>query len=221
MAESMLEKKLKGWQPGFVPLVFKAFCVVMIASAFVVPLIFVALPFLELFNDMAVQPKGKTQSLYGRLAGEEAVVERLPPKGAIPMDHFPYHLEGKDEKTAKEAEATLTNPLLRTEENMLLGKKQFEIYCWTCHGKGGLGDGPIVGPDLFPAPPSLHTDTVRNFKDGRIFHIITRGQNTMPSYADKLTPEERWAAAHYLRALQYAHEHGSTEENEKAEDARK
>lgn len=221
MPENVLERKLKGWVPGFSPIVFKAFCVCMIASAFVVPLIFVALPFLEIFNDMAVQPKGKTQGLYGRLANEPAVVERAPPEGAIPTGYFPYHLEGKDEKTARKAEATLTNPLLRTEENMFLGKKQFEIYCWTCHGKGGEGDGPIVGPDLFPAPPSLHTDTARKFKDGRIFHIISRGQNTMPSYADKLTPEERWAVTHYLRALQYAHEHGSTEENENTEDTKK
>ena len=66
------------------------------------------------------------------------------------------------------------------------------------------GTGPIVGPALFPAPPSLHTKAARDFKDGRIFHVITRGQNTMPSYADKLTVEDRWAVIHFVRALQRA-----------------
>jgi len=85
-----------------------------------------------------------------------------------------------------------------------LGRKLFNQYCITCHGEEGHGDGPIIGPDLFPAPPSLHTDTAKKFKDGRIFHNISRGQNTMPSYADKLTVEERWAVVLYVRALQRA-----------------
>jgi mono/diheme cytochrome c family protein len=195
---------LKQWSPRFSPGAFKAGLVAVVAAAFVIPLVFVAIPYLEILNDMAVQPKGKAQDHYGSLSGEKLIVERDPPAGTIPMGYYPYHLEGKEEEVAKVAEATLENPVTPTMETLELGRKLFDYYCFTCHGTMGEGDGAIVGPDLFPAPPSLHTDQAQKFKDGRIFHVITRGQNTMPSYADKFTRDERWAIIHYVRALQRA-----------------
>jgi len=199
-----LKKKLESWSPRFKPDALKVFIVTMVAAAFVVPLALVALPYLELFNDMAVQPKGKTQSLHGSLLGESLVVERAPVEGTIPMGYFPYHLEGKETETADVAEQILANPMPRTEESMKRGQKLYNYYCITCHGEMGEGDGPIVGPNLFPAPPSLHTETAKKYKDGRIFHVISRGQNTMPSYADKFTADERWAIIHYVHALHRA-----------------
>ena len=56
----------------------------------------------------------------------------------------------------------------------------------------------------FPNPPSLHSEKVRNWKDGNIFHVITEGQNIMPSYSSQLTRQERWAVVLYIRALQRA-----------------
>lgn len=198
------QEKLARWAPRFSPLMFKATLVVFVAAAFAVPLFIVAVPYLDLFNDMAVQPKGKAQSEYGLLQGSALIVERPPVAGTIPIDHYPYHLEGKDEKTAKIAEETLSNQLEPTMKVLEEGQRLFNYYCITCHGPQGEGNGPIIGPDLFPAPPSMHTDTARAFKDGKIFHIITRGQNTMPAHADKFTIDERWAIIHYVRALQRA-----------------
>ena len=132
------------------------------------------------------------------------IVDRMPAPETLPMGYGPYPFTGKDEKTAKLAEQALVNPLRPTMDVLERGQKIFHDYCRTCHGVEGQGDGPIVGPNLFPAPPSLHTDVVRNFPDGRIFHIITRGQNAMPSYADKITPRDRWAVIHFVRALQRA-----------------
>ncbi len=37
-----------------------------------------------------------------------------------------------------------------------------------------------------------------------IYHIITNGQNVMPSYASQITREERWAIVNYIRVLQRA-----------------
>jgi mono/diheme cytochrome c family protein len=128
----------------------------------------------------------------------------MPVAGTVPMNYVAYPLAGKDEKTAALAGQQLRNPLTPTMVVLERGRKVFADYCQTCHGSEGQGDGPIVGPGLFPAPPSLHTPTAQQFKDGRIFHVITRGQNTMPSYADKLTVADRWAAIHYVRALQRA-----------------
>jgi hypothetical protein len=67
-----------------------------------------------------------------------------------------------------------------------------------------MGDGPAVGPDRMPAPPSLHTDAVKGFEDGHIYHIITAGKEKMPSYASRIRPMDRWAVVNYLHVLHRA-----------------
>ncbi len=39
-------------------------------------------------------------------------------------------------------------------------------------------------------------------KDGQIFHVLTFGQNNMPSYASQLSREDRWNVITYVRSLQ-------------------
>jgi mono/diheme cytochrome c family protein len=75
-------------------------------------------------------------------------------------------------------------------------------YCVVCHGPKGDGQGYIV--PKFPMPPSLYSPKVTNWPDGRIYHVITHGQNLMPSYASQILPEDRWAVIHYVRALERA-----------------
>jgi mono/diheme cytochrome c family protein len=48
------------------------------------------------------------------------------------------------------------------------------------------------------------TNRIINYSDGRIYHIITTGQNVMPSYSRQITKEERWAIVDYIRVLQRA-----------------
>ncbi len=94
------------------------------------------------------------------------------------------------------------NPQPLTEKSLNLGRKKFNIYCSPCHGMYARGKSRLRGQ--FPSPPSLHSAKVRNWKDSKIFEIITIGQNSMPSYASQLTVHERWAVVNYVRALQRA-----------------
>lgn len=204
MIPKSIENRLRTFSPGFSPGLFKTILIAGFTMAFVIPLAVLALPYLEIFNDMAVQPKAKAQSMHGTLNGGAEVVERLPVEGTIPRSYFAYSMEGEGDEAAVLAGETLVNPLVPTMDVLEEGQKLFNRYCWTCHGKQGDGNGPIVGPDLFPAPTSLHTEAARAFPDGRLYHVIMRGQNTMPSYADKLSIDERWATIHYVRALQRA-----------------
>ena len=71
-----------------------------------------------------------------------------------------------------------------------------------CHGSEGLGDGSIV--PKYPRPPSLQSEKILNYKDGQIFHVITVGQNLMPSYASQIDAVDRWAVINYVRVLQKA-----------------
>lgn len=123
---------------------------------------------------------------------------RLPPEGTVPRGFAPYPFAKEDGALAHDLE----NPLSRTREVFLQGKARFETFCTVCHGMTGKGDGLIV--PKFPRPPSLLSDKVREWPDGRLFHVISRGQNLMPAYATKLSPEDRWAVALYVRALQRA-----------------
>ncbi len=123
---------------------------------------------------------------------------REPVKGTVARDFMPYLYAGQPDSAAK----YLVNPTFPNDENLALGKERFDIYCSPCHGTFGDGDGRLN--NQFPNPPSLHTDKVRDWKDGRMFHIITEGQNIMPAYAKQITREQRWAIINYVRVLQRA-----------------
>lgn len=123
---------------------------------------------------------------------------RTPVAGTVSRGHKPYAYENDPEG----ANTYLSNPLLATAENLEVGQKKYDTFCSPCHGYYGEGDSRLRGQ--FPTPPSLHSSTNRNSTDGRLYHIITVGQNTMPSYARQLNPTERWQVISYIRTLQRA-----------------
>jgi hypothetical protein len=66
----------------------------------------------------------------------------------------------------------------------------------------GAGDGPVAEKMLL-RPPSLLSDKVKAFSDGRIFHIVTDGQGVMGSYLTQIQDEKaRWSLVNYVRTLQ-------------------
>ncbi len=140
--------------------------------------------------DMAYSPALKAQ---------EVGANRYPPAGTVPRGFQSYRYANE---TAEVAGKRLRNPLRRTSDVLVRGKAMYDTHCIVCHGPGGEGDGTIV--PKFPRPPSLHSDKVRNWSDGAIFHVITIGQNLMPSYKAQVDPADRWAIIHYTRALQRA-----------------
>lgn len=81
------------------------------------------------------------------------------------------------------------------------GQQRFNITCLPCHGESGRGEGIVVQRG-FPQPPSYHIDRLREVEDGYIFDVITNGFGRMYNYAARVTPEDRWAIAAYVRALQ-------------------
>lgn len=123
---------------------------------------------------------------------------RTPPEGTVPVHFQPYRYANDPEGAAK----NLRNPFSRSKEMLLQGQKLYNTFCIVCHGSRGEGDGTVV--PKFPRPPTLNSDKVRNWPDGRIFHVITAGQNLMPSYSSQLNASERWAVVHYVRVLQRA-----------------
>jgi mono/diheme cytochrome c family protein len=81
------------------------------------------------------------------------------------------------------------------------GGERFSAFCSPCHGARGRGDGPVVSRG-FPAPPSYHEERLRQASPGHIVGVITNGIGRMYPYADRVPPEDRWAIAHHVKALQ-------------------
>lgn len=187
-------------------LLYRFALVGMVLAAIAVPLAIAGLPFIEFLNGMAAQPKARPQMTYGRVHGRELPVARAPVAGTVPREHVAYAFEhlGNTIEDARVAGAGLSNPVPVTLAALQAGRTVYETFCIVCHGPRGEGDGSVTGPDRFPAPPSLHTETARAHADGTIFHIITKGMGKMPPYGDRLDPQERWRAVHYVRVLQRA-----------------
>jgi mono/diheme cytochrome c family protein len=122
---------------------------------------------------------------------------RKPVYGTVARGFIPYPYKGQAAPTE-----VLANPTLPTVENLSLGKRKFLTFCSPCHGNLADGDSRLRGQ--FPNPPTLHSTRVRDMADGMIYHIMTNGQNAMPSYAMQVSREERWAIVNYIRVLQRA-----------------
>ena len=95
--------------------------------------------------------------------------------------------------------ATFPMPISRAD--LERGRERYNIYCTPCHDRLGNGQGMIVQRG-FPPPPSYHTDRLRQAPVGHFFSVMTNGYGTMYSYASRITPEDRWKIAAYIRVLQ-------------------
>lgn len=90
------------------------------------------------------------------------------------------------------------------------GQQRFRIYCTPCHSELGDGHGMIVQRG-FPPPPSYHIDRLRAAPVEHFYDVITHGYGAMYSYANRVQPDDRWAIAAYIRALQLS-QHASIDD---------
>ncbi len=153
------------------------------------------------FPSMEHQPKPRPQGASTFFADGRA--DRVPPqhtvaRGMLRLDDHKY--AGKSGNAfAKGFPASVT-----VDAKLLArGRERYDIYCAVCHGANGDGNG-ITKRYGMGATPTYHDDRLRTMAEGEIYSTITNGKNTMLSYADKLTPDDRWAVIAYVRALQRA-----------------
>lgn len=116
---------------------------------------------------------------------------------------YPPQMRQLDKKkiVVPEAWKNLKNPIPPDAASVARGKIAFEHNCIFCHGAEGRGNGK-VGEVFQPTPANLLSEKVRKASDGEIFYLITVGPSTMPSFANRLTPKERFDLIHYIRFLQ-------------------
>ncbi len=156
-------------------------------------------PNLEFLPQMAHSPRYNAFAPNPNFADGSTL--QTPELGTIPRGYMPLHYAATPQDAAR-AGGELQSPAA-PDNNWARqrGAFVFATFCQECHGAGGAGNGTIVQRG-FPPPPSLLADHTRGLKDGQVFHILTYGQNNMPSYASQLSRQDRWYVIAYLRTLQ-------------------
>jgi mono/diheme cytochrome c family protein len=193
--------------PGFV----KATAVLLAAISLLPPLWIAkfryarkASPRIHVLEDMDFQPKYLPQQ-YSPLF-EDTRDMRPPVAGVVAADAIiddPHLIAGEvDGKPAK------TFPMPVTSKMMQRGRQRYAIFCATCHGLSGDGDGMTSQlafereEPKWVRPLSLHSPSVVEQPVGQLFKTISNGIRTMPSYRSQIPVEDRWAIILYVRALQ-------------------
>ena len=133
---------------------------------------------------------------------EDQIAPFMPPDGTVPVTGGEAGFDPLDEAAAN----ALQNPRPMSLGSLENGRLQFERYCATCHGKEGLGDGPVSmtgdlsgplgGVLAVNGPASIAR--VRN--DGHIYTTIRYGRRRMPGYA-RIPSGDRWDLVNYLKYI--------------------
>jgi mono/diheme cytochrome c family protein len=131
---------------------------------------------------------------------------RPAPPGSVPVHSPAERWEPPVERTEVALRAwgdTLTNPLPMSAAVLDRGHEVYDVFCTVCHGPTGHGDGPIVGPGLFPFALDLTLPQTVDRTDGYLYAVTRVGRGLMPAY-QRIPPSDRWAVVNYMRYLQQA-----------------
>jgi mono/diheme cytochrome c family protein len=148
-------------------------------------------------QDMQDQPKFIPQrgtDFYADGRSARPQVEGTVARGQLHADAYFYTgvMNGKEQDAL---------PFPATLAVLQRGEERFNIYCAPCHSRVGNGDGMIVQRGYKPAA-NLHDPQHVAQPLSHYYIVMSNGFGAMPDYAAQLTPEDRWAVAAYIRALQ-------------------
>jgi len=119
-----------------------------------------------------------------------------PIEGTVARGFLPYAYKGRPD----DAGANLVNTVPVTAATLARGRDRFTVFCQPCHGRLADARGTLTA--AFPKAPTLHSRKVREWTDGRVYAVLTEGQNLMPKWEAQISRDDRWIIIHYLRALQ-------------------
>jgi mono/diheme cytochrome c family protein len=130
---------------------------------------------------------------------DDQLTMRMPVEGTVPMDMVPYPWKKTDEDRISAGEA-LVNPWEATAENLTRGEAAYGIYCISCHGEKGDGQGFLFTSKKYPFPPaSLINEKVTALRDGEIYHSITVGYGIMGAHGGMIRQDDRWKIILHIR----------------------
>ena len=146
-------------------------------------------------TDMYVPVAYDTYSTNPILKG--GMSAQLPVEGSIARGKVPYDYPNNEEGYLM-AKDSLRSSIEVNETNLAKGKYLYGIYCATCHGLTGDGQGDLVKNEKFLGVPNYKD---REITEGSIYHVIMHGRNLMGSHSSQLRAEERWQVTQYVEQL--------------------
>jgi mono/diheme cytochrome c family protein len=157
-------------------------------------------PGVEFFPDMYRSPSLEYYNVH-TVDGDTINNAMQPVKGTVARGFVPYTYPNTPEGY-EQAGLNLKNPLDLSKRATLEneGAELYTKFCVHCHGATGAGDGKVGGK--LPGPPPAYDGALKSLPEGKIFHSITYGKNSMGSHASQLTAEERWKLVVYVQKLQ-------------------
>jgi cytochrome c553 len=153
-------------------------------------------------QDMQDQPKMVPQrgsEFFADHRGARAQVVNTVARGQLHEDSYFYTGVVQGPNGYREEKNEMPFPV--TRDVLQRGQERFNIYCTPCHSRVGNGLGEIVERGYKPAA-NLHDQVRLSQPISHYFYVMTHGYGAMPDYSAQLTPEDRWAVAAYIRALQ-------------------
>ena len=153
-------------------------------------------------QDMQDQPRMFPQrgtSFFADHRGARPQVLNTVARGQLREDSYFYTGVVQGANGYREEQNLMPFPV--TMEVLKRGQERFNIYCTPCHSRVGNGLGEIVQRGYKPAA-NLHDQVRLTQPISHYFYVMTHGYGAMPDYREQLTPEDRWAVAAYIRALQ-------------------
>ncbi|MEM8758207.1 MAG: cytochrome c [Planctomycetota bacterium] len=133
----------------------------------------------------------------------------------IKDDEAVYLGIGDPDAGADTADAWLETIPVSVDRDLIdLGRKNFDIYCATCHGYEGDGQGTVGVRWSAPVPsfydPKYADPEQFSGRDGYIYHVARNGLVDpngvlrMPGYKHAINEREAWGVVAYIRTLQAA-----------------
>jgi len=158
----------------------------------------------EWFPQMKRQPAVQA---FEKITYHDQIQGFTPPDGTVPVGGSSVPDLASMDMAAQDA---LVNPVPASLESLKNGERLFAIYCATCHGATGVGDGPVAaasgfapnntGPFPLILPIAGPVSMARVFSDGHIYTTISLGRGRMPNY-NRIPAMQRWDLVNYLREI--------------------
>lgn len=103
--------------------------------------------------------------------------------------------------TASAKAKKLRNPFPVSPDEIATGRRVYRAHCQNCHGATGNGKGDKAD-ELSVAPADFgDAHKMTGIMDGELYYMITKGEQPMPSFEDKLSERQRWDAVEYIRTF--------------------
>lgn len=122
---------------------------------------------------------------FQRMTDQRRPEPQVPPRGSVARG-----------TVRSESSPPVTRALLAR------GRDRYTIFCAPCHGVLGDANTAIADRMTLRRPRSLQDEGTRAKAPEELYQVVKGGFGLMSSYEAQLPIEDRWAVAHYVKALQ-------------------